>query len=112
MADNWFKWKHAAKEDFNSNIIGPKTDIIRNPLVIGNIAINCQFTARFTGVLKYRDFFNYPHLLEFCTLVKFPNIDIQSYPIGQPIRIQGTGCPTHNCADDECGPDWKSRELD
>jgi hypothetical protein len=58
------------------------------------------------GIIRYYDIFGEPHLTEF-----FTPIDGDNFPIGQPLRIRGNQCPTHNCEDDECSADWKDRAI-
>ena len=67
-----------------------------------------------SGIARYSDIYVYPHYFEYCYAFVFNNIvDWEGYPPGQAIRIPGITfvdkCATHNCEDDECGPDWRER---
>jgi hypothetical protein len=61
------------------------------------------------GIIKYADIFGDLHLVEFCHRAQFGPIDWEGVPAGQPLRIRGIACETHNCEDNECGPDWHAR---
>jgi hypothetical protein len=61
------------------------------------------------GILKYADIFGDLHLVEFCYRAQFGVIDWEGVLAGQPLRIRGIACETHNCEDNECGPDWHAR---
>jgi len=61
------------------------------------------------GIAKYADVFGDLHLVEFCHRAQFGAIDWEGVPAGQPLRIRGIACETHNCEDNECGPDWHAR---
>jgi hypothetical protein len=61
------------------------------------------------GIIKYADIFGDLHLVEFCHRAQFGAIDWEGAPAGQPLRIRGIACETHNCEDNECGPDWHAR---
>jgi hypothetical protein len=61
------------------------------------------------GIIKYADIFGDLHLVEFCHRAQFGAIDWEGAPAGQPLRIRGIACETHNCEDNECGPDWQAR---
>ena len=58
------------------------------------------------GIIKYGDIFGDLHLVEFCHRAQFGAIDWEGLPAGQPLRIRGIACETHNCEDNECGTDW------
>lgn len=109
--DRQLDWRRKTDGGFIRNIIGPKSNIATQFLNITNSTFNCPWTGDAVGLVKYSDIFGNPHLLEFCTLIRLPNIDFQSYPTGQTIRIQGFACPYHNCSDNECGSDWKERAM-
>ena len=61
------------------------------------------------GIIKYADIFGDLHLVEFCHRAQFGPIDWEGVPAGQPLRIRGIACETHNCEDNACGPDWHAR---
>src|SRR5215469_4929097 len=61
------------------------------------------------GIIEYADIFGDIHLVEFCHRAQFGPIDWEGVPAGQPLRIRGLACETHNCEDNECGPDWRAR---
>jgi hypothetical protein len=61
------------------------------------------------GIITYADIFGDLHLVEFCNRAQFGPIDWEGVPAGQPLRIRGIACETHNCEDNECGPDWQAR---
>ena len=61
------------------------------------------------GTMRYADIFGDHHLVEFCHRAQFGPIDWEGVPIGQPLRIRGVACESHNCEDKECGPDWQVR---
>jgi hypothetical protein len=61
------------------------------------------------GIITYADIFGDLHLVEFCHRAQFGPIDWEGVPAGQPLRIRGIACETHNCEDNECGPDWRAR---
>ena len=61
------------------------------------------------GIITYADIFGDRHLVEFCHRAQFGPIDWEGLPAGQPLRIRGLACETHNCEDNECGPDWHAR---
>src|SRR5262249_62028540 len=58
------------------------------------------------GIIEYADIFGDIHLVEFCHRAQFRPIDWEGVPAGQPLRIRGIACETHNCEDNEGGPDW------
>jgi hypothetical protein len=107
--DKRLQWRGAPESAFVRNIIGPKTEIAGSNIIIANNTFNCRWDANAIGLVKFRDFFNYLHLVEFCTLIHLPPVDFQNYPIGQPIKAQGQACAYHNCTDEECGTDWRER---
>ena len=76
---------------------GPGLDLLRSG---GLIAM---------GIIKYADIFGDLHLVEFCHRAQFGPIDWEGTPTGQPLRIRGIACDTHNCEDNECGADWQAR---
>ena len=76
---------------------GPGLDLLRSG---GLIAM---------GIIKYADIFGDLHLVEFCHRAQFGPIDWEGTPTGQPLRIFGIACDTHNCEDNECGADWQGR---
>jgi hypothetical protein len=61
------------------------------------------------GIVKYADIFGDLHLVEFCHRAQFGPIDWEGAPAGQPLRIRGLACETHNCEDNECSADWHAR---
>src|SRR5215831_6354154 len=61
------------------------------------------------GIIEYADIFGDLHLVEFRHRAQFGPIDWEGVPAGQPLRIRGVACETHNCEDNECGPDWRAR---
>jgi hypothetical protein len=61
------------------------------------------------GIITYADIFGDLHLVEFCHRAQFGPIDWEGVPAGQPLRIRGIACETHNCEDNECGSDWQAR---
>ena len=61
------------------------------------------------GIIEYADIFGDLHLVEFCHRAQFGPIDWEGVPAGQPLRIRGVACETHNCEDNECGLDWHAR---
>ena len=61
------------------------------------------------GIITYADIFGDLHLVEFCHRAQFGPIDWEGVPAGQPLRIRGIACETHNCEDNECGADWQAR---
>ena len=61
------------------------------------------------GIIKYADIFGDVHLVEFCHRAQFGAIDWEGAPAGQPLRIRGLACETHNCEDNECGTAWHVR---
>src|SRR5262249_40275547 len=61
------------------------------------------------GIITYADIFGDIHLVEFCHRAQFGAIDWEGVPAGQPLRIRGIACETHNCGDNECGADWHAR---
>jgi hypothetical protein len=63
------------------------------------------------GIVKYADVFGALHLVEFCQRAEFGPIDWEGVPAGQPLRIRGIACETHNCEDNECGADWQARAI-
>src|SRR5262249_17565779 len=58
------------------------------------------------GIIKYGDIFGDLHLVEFCHRAQLGDTDGEAPPAGQPLRISGIACETHNCEDNECGTDW------
>jgi hypothetical protein len=79
------------------SIDGPGLDLLRGG---GLITV---------GIIKYADIFGDLHLVEFCHRAQFGPIDWEGAPAGQPLRIRGIACDTHNCEDNECGADWQAR---
>src|SRR5262245_7349323 len=63
------------------------------------------------GIITYADIFGDLHLVEFCHGAQFGPIDWEGVPAGQPLRIRGIACETHNCEDNECGADWHARAI-
>ncbi len=61
------------------------------------------------GIVTYADIFGDLHLVQFCHRAQFGPIDWEGIPAGQPLRIRGIACETHNCEDNECGADWQAR---
>src|SRR5262249_11601755 len=61
------------------------------------------------GTLNWADIFGDPHLVDFCHRAQLGAIDGEGVPAGQPLRIRGIACETHNCEDNECSPDWHAR---
>lgn len=61
------------------------------------------------GIITYADIFGDLHLVQFCHRAQFGPIDWEGVPAGQPLRIRGIACETHNCEDNECGADWQAR---
>jgi hypothetical protein len=61
------------------------------------------------GLAENADIFGDLHLVEFCHRAQFGPIDWEGAPAGQPLRIRGIACDTHNCEDNECGADWQAR---
>src|SRR5260370_25890294 len=64
---------------------------------------------RAMGICTSADFFGAPPAVEFCPRAKSGPMDWEGVPAGQPLRIRGIACETHNCEDNECGPDWRAR---
>src|SRR5258708_32210808 len=61
------------------------------------------------GIITYADIFGDLHLVEFCHRAQFGPIDWEGVPARQPLRIRGIAGETHNCEDNEGGPDWRAR---
>src|SRR5262249_44472188 len=57
----------------------------------------------------HTNFFGARPLVVFSPRAQFGPIDWEAPPAGQPLRIRGLACETHNCEDNECGPDWHAR---
>jgi hypothetical protein len=102
-----------AEAGFSRSMIGPKSEITSGVIWAGpNILMQLQQQKAFVagmGIVKYQDIFGKRRLTEFCYIGQIHPIDFQKFPVGQPIRVYGIPCPEHNCADDECGPDWLER---
>jgi hypothetical protein len=105
-------WRDSAKYEWPLIVLGPKAE---SYLGGGNvdskqmISMIIHLAITVLGVGKYQDVFGDHHFLEFCFAIQVPQVDYDNFPVGQPIRVPGTMCPTHNCSDEECGPDWEER---
>src|SRR5262249_60376792 len=64
---------------------------------------------RAMGIITHADVFGHPHRVDFGPRAKFGPVDWEGAPAGQPLRIRGIACETHNCEDNECGADWHAR---
>jgi hypothetical protein len=113
MTAETFERQSPYSESFSPASIGPKGSITTVEFRAGpNLLIQIQQRNAFLGadgVIKYQDIFGGHHLTEFCYTAQVPPIDFKNYPVGQAIRTQSILCERHNCADDECGPDWEER---
>jgi hypothetical protein len=107
--ENMLGGRDPPKDHFAKNVIGPKAAIIGSSFNMANSQITCPWTAVAVGIVKFEDVFDNPHITEFCSLIRAPNIDFKNFPTGQPISVQGISCNDHNCSDEECGPDWEKR---
>jgi hypothetical protein len=106
-------WKRGTKNRYQSAIIGPKSEIAAAIVGFSDVKINCQVAITEYMIAKYKDIFGYSHISESCYyMLRGVVNDFASYPIGQSIRVFSLACRAHNCADSECGPDWKERAND
>ncbi|NPU12002.1 hypothetical protein HL666_14615 [Bradyrhizobium sp. 83002] len=108
-----FESRDPYKLPFGTGLIGPKSETATGLLILGPTNLTPlqkrQTHVGGIGVIKYQDIFGAPHLTEYCFTALVPPIDFTNFPIGQPIRVKGAFCERHNCADEDCGPDWKQR---
>jgi hypothetical protein len=110
--DKQLNWVNTPKSEIFRSVIGPKSEITGATLPFANVTINCVLVASAVGVLRFNDVWGYPHLTEFCAVIRSRHIDFQHFPVGQPIRLGGFACPYHNCTDEDCGSDWKQRAAE
>jgi hypothetical protein len=99
-------------QDIATSLIGPKSEVTGATIQVNDVKIICPIAVVSRGVISYDDIFHYRHFIEFCDFIRsftYKNIGFDTYPAGQPIRIQGQQCPKHNCEDEECGADWRTR---
>src|SRR5262249_6222619 len=68
----------------------------------GLIAMGIITSAVFSGATR---------VVEFCTGAHLAASVWEGAPAGQPLRIRGIACETHNCEDNECGADWHARAI-
>ncbi|WP_316206734.1 MULTISPECIES: hypothetical protein [unclassified Bradyrhizobium] len=102
-------WKDKTLQ-FVRNLIGPKSSGTGGIFTTDDMQqMRDKQLISIAGIVKYEDVFGEPHLTEFCYKPRVPRIDFQHFPVGQPIRAFSVVCEHHNCADDECGPDWRER---
>jgi hypothetical protein len=95
---------------YERSLIGPKSDINGITLTASSIQVHCPIALIAYGFVKYSDMFGYPHITEFCDFML--SIDrFKDFPAGSPVRLESVPCQHHNCADDECGADWKTLAI-
>jgi hypothetical protein len=114
--ESFLAWqKKIKKSDYSTVFIGPRATISggfhrMGPVELKQIQDRIVF-LKTMGIVKYWDIFDYPHLTEFCYSAVIHQVDWEKYPIGSPILADSIPCEKHNCADGECGPDWKQRVI-
>ena len=93
------------------SILGPKSDVYGYTLRASNIImLQCPIAISAWGIIKYSDIFKNSHITEFCTFVLIDKFkDFLSYAPGASIRVDTHACDSHNCIDEECGPNWRQR---
>jgi hypothetical protein len=92
-------------------LIGPKSEVDGSVLTGKNVQFKCSAAISMTAVIKYEDIFGRPHITEACQFIR--SIDeFKSFPAGQSVSVGAEACNEHNCADEECGADWKERALE
>jgi hypothetical protein len=109
-----FPWNDPAKQTPRVHrLIGPKGSSIAQAIGINAGAFNqIQTGPKFgaAGIIRYQDIFGGWHLTKYCYVARpVTHLNFQTFPANQPIRAEGQLCENHNCADDECGPDWERR---
>ncbi|MGJ4899439.1 hypothetical protein ACQR2B_31035 [Bradyrhizobium oligotrophicum] len=111
---NDFPWKDSAKQTPRVHrLIGPKGSSIAqafnaDPQGFNQLQTGPRFGA--VGVIRYQDIFGGWHLTEYCYVARpVTHLNFQNFPANQPVRAEGQLCEQHNCADEECGPDWEKR---
>jgi hypothetical protein len=109
----WDFYSSISKVVFMDSVIGPRSQILGSKFDFSLELPRVFLPLVSYGIIKYRDVFGDPHFTEYCYAFIFREpLDWDNYPAGQPIRIPGATidqCAKHNCEDDECGPDWKTR---
>lgn len=101
----------ASKPVAGKIFIGPRSETPYSGLNLTEVDVPPNIGV--LGVVKYQDIFGYPHIGEFCySAFIFPPINFRLAPAAQPINFSGAQCTHHNCADEECGSDWKKRALE
>ncbi len=108
-----FEQRNPYKLSFTQGVIGPRSQMASGWLIMGPLNLTPLSGRKAPigamGVIKYTDVFGDRHLTEYCYSANIPPLDVKEFPRGQPIRIYGSYCERHNCADAECGPDWEKR---
>jgi hypothetical protein len=101
------------RADFSRALILPKSEMTGAALSMDGSALEQLRSGGLIamGIVNYADIFGDRHLVEFCHRAQFGPIDWEGVPAGQPLQIRGIACETHNCEDNECGPDWQARAL-
>jgi len=101
------------KAEFAPALILPKSDMTGAVVSMDGRALDLLRGGGLIamGIIKYADIFGDLHLVEFCHRAQFGPIDWEGTPAGQPLRIRGIACETHNCEDNECTPDWRARAV-
>ena len=119
--DKAIAWRKTPKSDWFRNIIGPKGSITGATVIFGAEVLQNSSVSQIAitlGLVRYRDTFGYPHLMEFCDYIRPQPADFSNYPVGQALHAQGFACrdrggqSLHNCQDGECGADWKQRATE
>jgi hypothetical protein len=101
------------QREFTPAVLPPKADMMAGMIAIEGPKLNEYRMGQLAGIgiIRYLDVFGYPHLEEFCHRAQFADIDWNSWPAGQPLRVHGVACDDHNCDDEHCGPDWRERAM-
>jgi len=99
------------QREFTPAVLLPKSDMTAGEIAVVGPTLNEYRMGQLAGIgiIRYTDVFGDPHLEEFCHRAQFGDIDWNGWPAGQPLRVHGVACDSHNCADEHCGPDWRKR---
>jgi hypothetical protein len=99
------------QREFTPAVLLPKTDMTAGEFAMEGPKLKEYRMGQLAGIgiMRYADVFGDPHLEEFCHRAQFGDMDWNGWPAGQPLRVSGIACDTHNCADEHCGPDWRER---
>ncbi|NPU12039.1 hypothetical protein HL666_14805 [Bradyrhizobium sp. 83002] len=112
-----FPWDDSTKQQPRANrLIGPKGSSVAQTVGATPESFNQMQSGPklgAAGIIRYQDIFGGWHLTEYCYFARpMTHFDFKAFPSNQPVRAEGQLCDQHNCADEECGPDWLKRAME